>query len=229
MLSAVFNKIKSMGLIEVWEIWMDGKVPENTVLWGKQIYIWGRIGGFAQFFSGLYIIFEIIGHDKIKGFGAYLDGRPAMKILFQIVQNIVDTSVRFFNKIFAILHISKPKQKIHSANKSAILVKEVNITTVILALLVTYLALAPIIVELLQIGFENRFIAIIAFVLATLFLSISCLLLVLFLLTIFGEVLNKIFFRPIAWALQNPKLSKVLQVISFTTFLLGTHFSILAS
>src|SRR3989442_1077505 len=58
-----------VGLSDAWRMWSSGDLDGGDQLWGVSILWWGRIGKLAEFVAALTIVAEIIGPEKIKGFG----------------------------------------------------------------------------------------------------------------------------------------------------------------
>ena len=66
---------QKIGFLEGLDLWLEGALtPDEVWLLGLTIRWWGRIGQAFQLVSGLAILTEIIGVDRIRGFGARLHG-----------------------------------------------------------------------------------------------------------------------------------------------------------
>jgi hypothetical protein len=61
-------------IIQAWKLWLLGNLQPDYMLWGINLFIWGRIGKIVQFIAALAIIAEIIGPDKLRAFGNGLHG-----------------------------------------------------------------------------------------------------------------------------------------------------------
>jgi hypothetical protein len=58
-----------VGLLEAWRVWFSGDSTEHLMVCGSSLLWWGRIGKVIEFVSGLYIVAEIVGENRIKAFG----------------------------------------------------------------------------------------------------------------------------------------------------------------
>lgn len=61
-----------MNLIEIWREWANGTSVLHMELWGVDVLWWGRIGKVLQFVGALTVILDIIGPERLLGFGESL-------------------------------------------------------------------------------------------------------------------------------------------------------------
>lgn len=50
----------------LWALWQDGPVDPNTVLWGRPLWGWNRIGTVVQVFALIGLAFEIVGEKRVE-------------------------------------------------------------------------------------------------------------------------------------------------------------------
>jgi hypothetical protein len=64
-----------MGWTEAWRLWAQGELDPHALLWGLQLFWWGRIGKALQLIAGAMIVIEIVGPERLRRFGESLDDR----------------------------------------------------------------------------------------------------------------------------------------------------------
>lgn len=72
--------------LSAWNIWISGeKLPDAFILWSHSLTWWNRFGQFAQLFSALIVIAEIVGVDRLRKIGKTklknIDDGPILRVL----------------------------------------------------------------------------------------------------------------------------------------------------
>lgn len=58
--------------MEYIDSWLVGNIDRDQIIYSLKIYEWNRIGKLIQYFSGLLILAEIIGHKRLNIYVKYL-------------------------------------------------------------------------------------------------------------------------------------------------------------
>lgn len=206
-----------VGFFEAWSVWTQGKTDHLT-MWGHTMLFWGRAGKIAQFIGALAVVAEIIGPERLRGFGTALRSAAGKRSIHRW----------FFSKV----EQQQPSQGTEGEGKGS------WISTLFpgsVFLLAAYLSYKIVSWKFASPNMENRFIQML--VMLSLVVLAVVLALVLFIL-IFITCLSVIkgvslaaerAIRAIAWILERPKLERAVKVASVLLLVIGFHFDLLAT
>ena len=220
-------------LLQAWRFWFEGCPTGKLVLWGYQVFWWGRLGKVIELASALTIVAELIGSDKLHKFGRMLKINFGHRSFMFFIRNIT-LSIKAFS--------GYQKGSNELSSRAALFLKEIRTPLLVLALfsmlltngniaMVLFLIIlsiavnilykaASIIVGLLE---EDKYKRALLLEISSMGLLVS--LPVIILLT----VVETLLFKPIAWLLEGQFRDKLIKLISILLFLLGFHFDLLAS
>ncbi len=211
-------------LLDLWSLWWSGTAIESaTVLWGKPLFVWGRVGKVIQFFSALMIIAEIIGPERIRDFGKFLRSQSS----FRSVQGIMRKLLGAFTSLLNRQAKSEDTSVGDIGLDGTVSIENVRAVSLMalwggLAAFVTSLSAGE--------GFRESalFIPIAYFFLSVLVVFLG-LMFVLVSLCGIGLILDVVLLEPLAGLLNKPFLGKFLKIVSVVLLIIGFHFDLLSS
>ena len=229
-------------LIEAWQLWTVGRLPDGFLLWGWPIAWWGRGGKLISFTSALVIVVDLIGVPRFRAFGASLHQifSPGFAR-----RNILDSFVLFREMVASyfsgMAYAGSLKHKgaysfssedfydeaeRHSQRAKRTRFYKLNLPFAIL------LALGYIVVR-----FESLttykilgLLKILVIFIAAFYLVVPlCILVAASIINGFLSLIDYLLIKPIAFVLEHPYLEKWAKFISLVCLVLGFHFDLLAS
>lgn len=210
-----------VSIVEAWALWLAGNLPPNAMLWGISIFWWGRFGKMMQLIGGITIIADIIGPERIRGFGASLQSTITSIVLIQYLKDCFEWYVVIFRQTL----MKEYDDETTSTESSR--PRQLDILNYLISLFLTIFLVLSINPQ--QAGWVVLIEAAVIF--ACLLVSISPIVtvLVIVVLILLGLLINSIFVKPLAWTLENPSLDRLTKIASLFLLLIGFHFELLAS
>lgn len=210
-----------VSIVKAWALWLSGNLPPNAMLWGISILWWGRFGKVMQFVGAITIIADIIGPERIRGFGASLQSTITSIVLMQYLKDCFEWYVVIFRQTL----MKEYNDETPSTESSGS--RQLDILNYLISFILTIFVV--LLINPQQAGWIVLIEAAIIF--ACLLVSISPIITVLAILVLilFGLLLNSIFVKPLAWTLENPSLDRFTKIASLFLLLIGFHFELLAS
>jgi len=65
--------------LDAWTMWLQGSDIQSRLLWGYEIYWWGRLGLIVVFVSALTTLAAVIGHERLEDARAEVRTRAGIK------------------------------------------------------------------------------------------------------------------------------------------------------
>ncbi|WP_214317564.1 hypothetical protein [Nonomuraea sediminis] len=90
-----------LSLIQAWQMWLDNVQVSQDTLYGWSILALGRMGKVVAFLSGLTVVLDIIGPERLRRFGARTaDSDPVIsRWLWVLAVGVFVVSIPVFNLI----------------------------------------------------------------------------------------------------------------------------------
>lgn len=210
----------SVGLIEAWQLWFSGKLPDDSLLWGHTILFWGRLGKGIEFVAALTIVFEIIGSERLRRFGDSLHEGFSL----QKAQNLIRYARRWHKAWWRILLFRAGA--VYSF-------KEFEDIEYWRRLVFGVLVSPLFVLCMYRIVTTRRFVLWgIIFVISSLLCSLASAALTVVIVIVFSVlsvIIDWFLIEPVAWFLERPRLDKLIKVGSLVVLGVGFHFDLLAS
>jgi hypothetical protein len=216
------HRVNEISIVEAWTLWLSGHLSPNALIWGVSIFWWGRLGKMMQFVAAITIVADIIGPEKIRRFGASLQGAITPTTLIQFLKDCFEWYTFIFRQT---LMKDYTNEDIPAKEKASYL--QLNLLNYAVCFLLTVL-----IVLLIQLNATGWNLLIeTAIIFACLLVSIGPLVTVCIILTLIftGLAINSGVIKPLAWVLEHPSLDRFTKIASLLFLLLGFHFELLAS
>ena len=224
--------VTDVSYFDAWHRWFSGENVANYHLWMFQIVWWGRVGKLVSFISALTVIAELIGAERIRGFGESLHGRFTFGQAMQIVKaGFRPMSLVLKSKYRILFGFKRKADDSTVAPPYRVLMDEffrtkigfgsvvvVSLTTIVTAYIVFKLYGLPGAIAFFFV-FSYAYSVILPFMVA---------LLVTFLMTTF-VCMDLLFIEPAAWLLERRSLDKLIKIGALTLLIIGFHFDLLAS
>ena len=174
-----------------------------------------------QLVGAITIIADIIGPERIRGFGASLQSTITSIVLMQYLKDCFEWYVVIFRQTL----MKEYNDETTSTESSR--PRQLDILNYLISFLLTSVLVLSINPQ--QAGWIVLIEAAIIF--ACLLVSISPIITVLTIvvLILLGLLINSIFVKPLAWTLENPSLDRLTKIASLFLLLIGFHFELLAS
>jgi hypothetical protein len=61
--------MQSVGLLEAWGLWWQGKSVQSMSLWGIPVIVVGRVGKVMSFIGSIAAVIDLIGPERIREWG----------------------------------------------------------------------------------------------------------------------------------------------------------------
>lgn len=211
-----------MNLIEAWTLWCSGDLSPDVLLWGLSIFWWGRLGKMMQFVGGATIVADIIGPEKIRGFGSSLHVAVTPGSLIRFLRD----SLEWYQVVFRHTLMKDYSDEGHRRRDRTRLTR-LDRLNYALCFLLTVMVMVSI--RLPFMGWVLLVEA--AIIYGCLLVSVSPLLTVctIILAIMAGFTVNVLFFQPLAWVLERSSLDQLIKIVSLLFLLAGFHFELLAS
>lgn len=214
--------MNEISIVEAWTRWLSGELSPHVTIWGVSIFWWGRLGKIMQFVGAITIVADIIGPEKIRRFGALLQGTVTSVILIQFLKDCFSWYTVMFRQTLMKDYIDEPLIVKKSFRPS-----KLDILNYFVSFLLTIAIIFSI--KLQYTGWIFLMAAVIIF--SCLLVSIAPIITVLTIITLIGIglILNSVFIKPLAWTLEHPSLDRFTKIISLLFLLIGFHFELLSS
>lgn len=214
--------MNEISLFDAWALWLSGHLSQHLTLMGVSIFWWGRLGKIMQLIGAATIIADIIGPEKIRKFGASLQGAITPAILTQFLKDCFEWYVVVFR--YTLMKDYSDETPISKKRSSH---TKIDVFNYFICFLLT--AGVVFLTNLQQVGWVFLIEALVIFY--CLLVSISPLLTVFAItsFTITGLVINALFIKSLAWVLEHPALDQFTKIASLLLLLVGFHFELLAS
>lgn len=82
--------------------WLSAPYESTDILWGLPLFWWARIGKILQFISGLVIVVEIVGVEKVKDFSYSLRKTISLKNIQSSIKSSIFYSIANLNYVLGI-------------------------------------------------------------------------------------------------------------------------------
>lgn len=210
-----------MTLGEAWSAWFAGDINKASVLWGVELFWWGRIGKALQLVGGLTIVAEIIGADALRKFGSSLHNRITWPSFRENLHHIV-VWMRLTWRSIGETDSKEQDRLMDEASKYG-----ANLVSGILSIggaIAFWFLVEVSSTWYLQLLASFFFLFVMLAVVAPVFILASF---VIFYLV--GLVLDVIVIEPVAWVLEREYLDKLIKVFAVIMLVVGFHFDFLAS
>lgn len=206
-MSALFD------LINTWQQWQIGKLPDNQLLWGTPIFWWGRIGKALQVTALAVVLVEILGVARLNRFGRRVDKWIPISVGLKSLVTTIDLQVNAlrFNRhgLAAIAEIwSNHLDQLYLMST----LKWIIASTVALYYFQT----------------ENLFKAMILFPVAFLVGDLASMPLVSC-VSLAAFAFRRAILTPIIVLASSPSLNTAMKLLTFPLIVAGLHFDFLAS
>lgn len=175
-----------------------------------------------QLIGAITIIADIIGPERIRGFGASLQSTVTSFILLEYLRDCFRWYTVIFRQTLMKDYVNEPALTNESFKPSRL-----DLFNYLVSFALTVLIMF--LIKPQQTGWVFLLEAVIIF--GCLLISISPIVTVLTImfLILLGLLINAIFIRPLAWTLENPSLDRFTKIASLLLLLIGFHFELLAS
>ena len=208
-------------LWEAWKLWLSGHQVHDSLLWGVNILWWGRIGKLIQLLAALTIIAEIIGPQRLRSFGNSMHATFTLKKANYYLRDAMQW-IQFMLRFVLTTDSKKEKEALEAS-----LDFKANIVN-----LFTCLALILLGIYLVWPYWPWWLIllsAVLGYLVFLVSLSPIVTVLVLFIFTLGGLVIDSLLIEPLAWMIERQDIDKWVKIGSLLLFLLGFHFDLLSS
>lgn len=214
--------MNEISIVDAWVLWLSGHLSPDLMIWGVSIFWWGRLGKIMQAIGAITIIADIIGPEKIRAFGASLQGAVTSAILINFLRNCFE----WYKTVFRHTVMKDYEDTVAPITRQSGQFK-LDVLNYFVCFLLTILVVSSIGLQ------DTGWILIVetAIIFCCLLVSISPLItvLILMLLTFAGLVINLVFIKSLASALEHPSLDRFTKIASLLFLLVGFHFELLAS
>lgn len=68
--------MQNLGLVEAWQLWLNGNSTVGTSLWSVSMVWWARIGKLLQFAGALTVVLDLVKADRLRRWGTRMRGNP---------------------------------------------------------------------------------------------------------------------------------------------------------
>lgn len=208
-------------LATAWELWSTGKLPDSHVLWGLEIFWWGRIGKVLQAFALVTVVVEIIGPVRLRNFGTRLHKAMSWKMIKMLVSDA--GHYRESWKRFMASEDGTPEEDKELERQESLSSNTLHV--ILLALVIAVFGVVA------WRAFEWWLAILVATFAFGLYAWISAYVTtaVLILILSIGWLLDAILVKPTAYVLTRRHLDKLLKLVALLSAVLGLHFDFLAS
>lgn len=175
-----------------------------------------------QLVGAITIIADIIGPERIRGFGASLQSTITSIVLIQYLKDCFEWYVFIFRQTFMKEYTDEtttPRGLFRSGR--------LDILNYFISFLLTSFLVVSINPQ--QVGWIVLIEAVIIFVCLLVSISPIITVLTIVVLILLGLLINSIFVKPLAWTLENPSLDRLTKIASLFLLLIGFHFELLSS
>ena len=214
-----------MELLHIWGEWLNGAVDQDDLLWGISVLWWGRIGKLMQFAAAWVLVIEIIGPERLRGWGSSLKEAVPLRFVYKLGADTRQWSrawLLYFIRLF----------KTDDRRQSQLFFQMWKFPTLGYSAAGVGAATAALYFALNFGEFPWYVLAFFSFGWFFLGLGVVAPLMILSLILILTSAtygVNALVIRPIAGALELPYLAKLAQVLSLSVLLIGFQFDLLAS
>lgn len=222
-------------LFQAWAQWYSHQVVDN-ILWGRPIWWWGRIGNVLMFVSGMTLVADLVGPERISAFAEQLRQlirpkhlmRPTLKVwtgfAFALLL-VAEAIAEFLDAFITQVKIERLRSRLGSEPQSFQ-------WTLIIALLAALAAGVGIFILKPGQNFQqNLLFALVALVVvffsALIFLSLGLSILVSCVFVITAVLSWPI--SGLAMALRRQRTEFSIKIGALISLLVGFHFDLLAS
>ncbi|HEY9621732.1 MAG TPA: hypothetical protein V6C78_15330 [Crinalium sp.] len=214
--------MNEISIFDAWAAWMSGHLSAHSTIWGVSIFWWGRIGKIMQVVGAGTIIADIIGPEKIRSFGASLQGAISPTVLTEFLKDCFEWYAVVFRHTF---------MKDYEDEPAVVKKRQSHLAIELLNYLVCFLLTAVVIVSLKLQPTGWNFLVEAMIIFGCLLVSVSPLVTVLVMVafTVFGLTVDAVFIKSLAWVLEHPALDQLTKIASLLLLLVGFHFELLAS
>lgn len=210
-----------VSIVKAWALWLSGNLPPNAMLWGISIFWWGRFGKMMQLVGAITILADIIGPERIRGFGASLQSTITSIVLIQYLKDCFGWYVVIFRQTL-MKEYDDETTSIESSRP-----RQLDILNYVISFVLTsFLVLS---IDPQQAGWIVLVEAAIIFTCLLVSISPIITVLTIVVLILLGLLINSAFVKPLAWTLENPSLDRFTKIASLFLLLIGFHFELLAS
>lgn len=213
--------MNEISIFEAWKLWLTDHLPSDVIIWGVNVFWWGRLGKMMQFVGAITIIADIIGPEKIRSFGASLHTAITRANLIRFLEDCFE----WYTVIFRYTLMKDYTDE--APSKKTARYTRLDAINYVICFLITVLII--VLAKLYSTGWIVLIEAAIIF--GCLLVSISPLITVFVIVFLIGFelVINFFFIKPLAWTLEHPSFERFTKVISLLLLLIGFHFELLAS
>ncbi|ELB2927309.1 hypothetical protein QNE77_001943 [Vibrio alginolyticus] len=207
-------------LFEAWSLWTTQKLNNDYLLWGYEIFKWGRLGKFLQAISITTIAIEIIGLERLSRFASTLKKKYPNPSPRRFI-----AQVRYFNRSYATVmreQFASPEEDKAQQQMMSTTVGKIFILTK----LITFFGTAYFMWSDFSWWLTTLMLSLILFLnLPFIILAISAFTINTYLVRAF----YLLFLLPFVTALQSPRIDKWVKASALSLGIIGLHFDFLAS
>jgi hypothetical protein len=66
-------------ILQSWDLWLQGIDIQNRLLWGLEIFWWGRAGLLVLFIAFLTVLAAVVGDERLSAVGAEVRTKAGLK------------------------------------------------------------------------------------------------------------------------------------------------------
>lgn len=205
-------------LVNAWSVWSTGRLDGSHLLWGLEVFWWGRIGKLLQTMAILAVVAELIGPERLKVFGNSLHSLYNSKSMKRLLLDAF-----LFQRTWLRANLLSDKVAQEALEQFG-----EHFTGRLNFILITSFYLFLIFLFWAHYEWWSLFVALLV---TAGFISVSGLLTFLVVITFvsIGLVLDLAFIEPTAWIISHEKSDKLIKLITLFSAIIGLHFDILAS
>lgn len=214
--------------------WFSGRQVAACLLWGHEIFIWGRIGKVIQFLAAAMIVVEVIGPERLNRLAQTMDRRISR------LSRFMRRSVRWMLKLAStgagfVVGLGRPSRSRSGRTRIYRLVLYINRRwyRILIAYFLLPMPLVP--MAVLLIWMESWNLALAQAIGAIMVLVLYPVILipffvVLILMTgLYLQVARTILIMPPLWILSRPNLAVLARNVSLLLLIVGFCLDMLAS
>ncbi len=208
-------------LVDAWTLWSSEKLDDAHLLWGLEIFWWGRIGKLLQTFAVLTIVVEIVGEHRLRAFGRGLHGAFTFAKARAMLADAKSYTRAWSRYMRAPSGSDEHKQ-------AAARVNALRSNKLSLVLALTYASVMGFILWVNLNWWQwvvAMFIAVGVYAWMAAFVTFG----VVLFISVLGLLADIALITPVAWIISRRSLDLIVKLCTLIAVVLGVHFDFLAS